>query len=343
MAKTTISTSNALTKKAWEEKLFRDAVKESYFMGRFSGSGSDSIVQVKSQLEKSQGDKITFGLRMRLSGAGQTEGGYLEGNEEALTLYDASVTLAQYRHAVRSKGKMDEKRAVFDMDSESRNALKDWGSEKIDSLCFDAILSSPTKVAYRDGGATGAFTVTGTAATAKSALSASYKINVAFIAALNALAKTGQGRTFVPLRPIKYKGKNYYVLLVHPDVAYDLKQDSTLQASWQNAMERGDDNPLFKDAICMWDGVIVHEHENCTIASDAGGGSNVAWAKCVFMGAQSLVWAWGQRGEIVERDFDYGNEQGYGWGMIAGVTKPVFNSLDYGSIGVYLPRTAISG
>lgn len=342
MSKTTFTTSNALTKKAWDEKLFRDTEKESYFMSRFGGKGGDSVLQVKTQLEKTQGDKITFGLRARLSGSGQTEGGILEGNEEALSTYDYGLTLAQYRHAVRDRGEMDRQRAMFSIDDEAKDALKTWGSEKIDQLLFDAVLAAPTKVAYRDGGATGAFTVTGTAATAKAALSATYKINVAFIAALNALAKTGQGRAFTPLRPVRVNGKNYYILLVHPDIAYDLKQDTVLQASWQNAMERSSDNPLFKDAICMWDGVIVHEHENCTKAID-GGGSTVPWAKCVFMGAQALLWAWGKRPEVVQRDFDYGNEHGYGWGFIGAAGKPVFNSLDYGSIGVYLPRTNISG
>jgi hypothetical protein len=344
MAKTTFATGNALTKKAWEEKLYRDVIKESYFMENFSGEGSENILQVKNQLLKSQGDKITFGIRMRLAGAGQVEGGYLEGNEEALTTYDASVTLAQYRHAVRIRGKMDEQRAMFSIKDEARTAIKDWMTEKIDSLCFSAILSSPTRTAYRDGAATGAYKTSTSASTAKTGVHASYKINVGFLSFLRTYAKTGGNRSgmLTPIRPIKYKGKDYYVLLVHPDSTFDLKQDTTLQGAWQNARERGEDNPLFKNAICMWDGVLVHEHENCTIGTDAGAGSNVPYSKGVFMGAQALVWAWGEKEEVVQETFDYKNETGYGCGIIAGVTKPVFNSLDYGSLGVILARTQVS-
>jgi hypothetical protein len=56
-----------------------------------------------------------------------------------------------------------------------------------------------------------------------------------------------------------------------------------------------------------------------------------------------LCWAWGKRPEVVEEEFDYQNEMGHAIGMIAGVKKSKFNSLDYGSLGVYFSRTNVSG
>lgn len=50
MAKTAFETSNDLTKKAYDERLFRDAVKQSYF-NRFMGDNAASLVHVKTQLE----------------------------------------------------------------------------------------------------------------------------------------------------------------------------------------------------------------------------------------------------------------------------------------------------
>ena len=91
----------------------------------------------------------------------------------------------------------------------------------------------------------------------------------------------------------------------------------------------------------MWDGVIVKTHENCTLFSD-GGGAAVKGAKGALLGAQALVWAWGQRPKVIQKKFDFDDQNAYAWGFIGAVTKPVFNSLDYGSIGVYLPRTGIS-
>jgi hypothetical protein len=163
------------------------------------------------------------------------------------------------------------------------------------------------------------------------------------ISVLKTYCKTGGDRTYVPVRPVKVSGKSYYVLLVHPDCMYDLKNDATFQQAMREAQIRGAENPLFKDATAIWDGVVVHEHENCTIAADAGAGTDVPWGKAVIMGAQCLVWAWGSRAEVVSETFDYKREHGYAWKMICGTNKPVFNSLDYGSFGVYLSRTNISG
>lgn len=338
MAKTTFSTSDALTKKVWEEKLFRDMVKESYF-SRFMGSGPNSLVQTKTQLEKSQGDKVTFGIRMRLTGAGITSGSILEGNEEKLSTYSDDVTLEQYRHGVRDDGALSRQRAVFSIDDEAEQALKDWGSEKIDSLCFDAINASPTKILYPDAAA-GNFKVGTVPATVISDMDASSLITPTFISQVKCWAKTGGSRAIVPLRPVKVEGSEYYILLCHPDVLYTLKVDTTFTQAMREAQERGKDNPLFKHATAIWDGVVIHEHENMPIGGSTTGVGT--WGKCVLMGAQSLVWAWGERPKLVQKNFDYENEHGYAWGMICGVNKPVFNSLDYGSVAVYCIRKAIS-
>ncbi len=330
MAKTTIGTSHALTKKLWEEKLFRDSLKVAYF-SRFMGKGADSIVQVKTDLEKSKGDKITFGLRMRLSGAGVSDGAVLEGNEEALTLYDCSVLIHEYAHAVRDKGELDRQRPVFNMDAESRDAIKGWMAEKIDQLAFDAIVASPTKIFY------------GGNATATGDIGSDDKITPALISKVKAYAKTGGARTYIPLRPVSVGGKKYYVLLVHPDVMYDLKQDSTFTQAMREAEQRGKENPLFTGAAAIWDGVVIHEHENIPIVTNWGAGSDQPGAKCVFMGAQALLWAWGKRPEVRARDFDYGREHGYASIAMCGTAKPVFNSLDYGSFGVYVYRTNVAG
>lgn len=310
------------------------------------GDTADSLVQVKTQLEKNQGDNITFGIRMRLAGAGVTNDTVLEGNEEKLTTYSFNTSLSLYRHAVRDNGALDRKREMFSIDDESVAALKTWGAEKIDQLCFDAIgvgsgaTSNPTKVFYRDSSGNNA---AGSAATAKAGLHATNsKLTPNFISALKTWAKTGGARSYIPIRPVMVKGREYYILLVHPDCVFDLKVDSTFQQAMREAEIRGPENPLFQGATAIWDGVVIHEHENCAIATD-GGGASVAWAKCSFMGAQSLCWGYGQRPEVVDVEFDYKNEHGYGWSLIATVAKPQFNSLDYGSLGVYLSRTNVSG
>lgn len=329
MAKTTFSTSNALTKKLWEEQLFREARKESYF-SRFMGKGAGSMVQEQTDLLKQKGDKVTFGLRVRLSGSGVTSGQTLEGNEESLTTYDMSVSLEQYRHAVRDNGALDRQRAMFEIDEESKDALKVWMSEKIDKLHFDALYAvAPTKIFYGDGTSTATVTASG-------------KLTPALISKARAWAKVGGGRTQPPIQPIKVDGKDHFVMLIHPDVAYDLKVDSTWTQAMREAEVRGKENPIFNGALALWDGVVIHEHENVPIVTTWGAGGNVAGAQNVFLGAQALVCAWGQRPKVVSKNFDYENEHGFAISTLMGVAKSKFNSLDFGVVGVYTARTTIN-
>lgn len=329
MAETAFATDDPLTKKAWEEKLFRDTVKESYFK-KFEGEGADAMLQVKTKLEKEKGDKITFGIRHRLTGDGVTGSATLEGNEEALSTADYSILLERYRHAVKDNGELSRQRAMFSIDAESVQALKDWGAEKIDALRFSALTASPTKSFF------------GGTATATAELTADDKLDTALISKIKTWAKTGGNRTQTPLRPVKIGGKKYFVLLVHPDSLYDLKQTAAFQQAMREAEVRGKENPLFNDAVAIWDGVIIHEHENMPIATNYGVGADVAGAQCTLMGAQSLVWAWGKRPKVVHETFDYEEKNGYAWAITAKAGKPNFDSKDYGSVALFVARTRIS-
>ncbi len=103
MATSQYGLNNPLTVKLWSRKLFQEALKECW-MYKFIGTGSDSLIQEKAETSKGPGDRITFGLRMQLSGAGVAGDSTLEGNEEALTTYSDNLVINQLRHAVRSDG-----------------------------------------------------------------------------------------------------------------------------------------------------------------------------------------------------------------------------------------------
>lgn len=340
MAYTTIDTSNALTVKAWSEKLYRDAVLDSYWK-KFLG-GDNSPVHVKSELDKEPGDEITFGLRGKLKGAGVQSGQRLKGNEEALSLYNTKIGIEQYRHAVKLQGEIDLRRTKFNLKSEAKSALTEWGTEKIDSLCFTAALASPTKVLYR-ASADGTFAGTGTPATAKAAMSATNGIiTTGFISALRAWAVSSNNNTRIPIRPIKVDGSEYHVLLVSPNVMHGLKNDSTFQQAQRDAQDRGKDNPLFKNATAIWGNVVVHEHERIPEYTD-GGGAAVRYATCLLFGAQALIYARGEPEKIVAETDDYENEYSIKWGVVMGVKKPTFNGADFGSVGVYIACSDITG
>lgn len=340
--KTTVASNNALTRKLWlakNEQLFRDAAKESYFLPRFGSEGKNSIVYEKKELTKESGDKLTFGIRMRLTGSGVGAGQTLEGNEESLTLHNYSVTMDRRRHAVRVERGLTKQRIQADLEAEARDALKDWMTEYIDQQFFNSLRSTPTNVWYNDNGTP----TKATAAAAKAAINASQdKLTPQLIRAVKTWALTGGNRSQTPLRPININGKKHFVLVCHPDAIYDLKNNSIYEQYLREAERRGSENPIFNGSVAVIDNVVIHEHESAYIATDAGGSGDQPYAECFLMGAQSLCWAWGKREDMVEETFDYGEEAGFALGLNYAVGKTQFNGLDYGSVGVFVGRSQIS-
>lgn len=370
MARTTMTTSDALRKQQWESTLFRDTIKETYFVRLFAGqafqrlesgfsmpsdrdydlSGPNDIVHVKMNLKKQagskskgEGDKITFGLVPRIDPAtnpGVTTGQTLKGKEVALSWYNYSIELARYRQAVSLGQPIDWHRSMFPIPEESRAALNNWGIEKMELLCHQALDASPTKTFYKTSSGV---TSNATYATALAAITdADSKLTPAMVDWIAAWAKTGGGRGQIPLRPVKIKGRDYYVLLVYPDVIYDWRQDSSVQQAWREAEVRGSENPIFSGAKLIYNNVVIHENENVTVGTD-GGGAAVPYAHCHLMGAQSLCWAWGEMPSIVEDDEDYQEDHFAAWRVTCKVGKPKFNSVDYGSVSVVVSRSNVAG
>ena len=364
MSRSVMTTSDNLRKQIWEEELYRDTLKETFFVSRLGGdaytklekgqpfeSSPNDIIQVKTAMEAKgrtktrNGDKITFGLVPRIDPAtypGVRSGQKLKGKEVPLSWYDFAIELERYRQAISAGSPMDWHRASFNMPTEAEAALKNWGVEILDKICFDALaVSTGTPFFYKT--AAGVLKTT-TAATAKTALTvADGKLTPQMVSFMKTWGITGGGRTYIPPRPVKIKGKNYYALIVHPDVVYDWKQDSTVQQASREAEVRGSENPLFTGASYIWDGVVIHENENITVGTDAGAGSDVAYSVGHLLGAQALCFGWGERPSIVEDTEDYQEDLFYAWRMTCAVEKPVFNSKAYGSFSFYIARTNVSG
>jgi N4-gp56 family major capsid protein len=334
MASTYFDTTNALAKKAWDEKLFRDVEKSAFFK-KFMSEKKDSPVYVKSDLEAGSGDKVTMGLRMRLTGAGVEDGAILEGNEESLTTYDYSLSLKQYRHAARAKGGISAQRVPWDVAEECGDAIKVWGSEKVDKLIFDAYFGAATKIIYRASG-DGSLTSGSVLATVDAAISSATNqvITPKVIAAMYAWAKDGGNRAYVPLRPLMDQGRAFYILLIDPGTAFDLRNDSTYMQAQREAQERGKENPLFTGALGVWSGVVIHEHENVAASGTVGHG--------ILLGAQSSCFAWGKRPKTVWKTFDYDNETGAAIDMTCRAGKTQFGSKDFGSVMAAFYRTNVS-
>ena len=97
MADTNYPVGHSMAVQKWSASLMKETLKRTYAT-KFMGTGSNSLLQIKNEL-RDHGYKVTFGLRMQLSGDGIVGDGTLEGNEESLTIYSDSVQIDQLRHA----------------------------------------------------------------------------------------------------------------------------------------------------------------------------------------------------------------------------------------------------
>ena len=110
MSDWTFTTADALSRQSWADKWWAEAKEESFWMG-LGAVGSDEendIIVEFPELEKEQGWKHWFGQVRDLSGAGISGDNTMEGNEEAPNVYDDSITLDQFRNAVRTKGRLSD-------------------------------------------------------------------------------------------------------------------------------------------------------------------------------------------------------------------------------------------
>lgn len=326
----------ALRPELWRKQLFAD-VRDNLYMTRFIGTNEQSMIQELEDLKKEAGSNISFGLGMKLSGAGITGDSTLEGNEEAMVDYDEDLAIDQLRHAVRLTGRMDEKKSAYNMRVSAKNRLADWWAERIDKEIVDKLC----------GNVSSTFANTPTAAAASRALFVGGQSSIANITTANKFdtkmldaAKETAKLASPMIRPVRVGGKEYYVAILHPYSMTALRQDPVWNQAQREANVRGEDNPIFSGAAGIYNGIVIHEHEYIYRTGDGSGGAQVA--RNVFCGQQSGVIGWGANVQWVEKSFDYGNSWGISCGAIFGTIKPIFNSVDYGVITMYAAAAAAS-
>tara|TARA_Y100001963_G_C6790799_1_gene455283 strand:- start:2995 stop:4212 length:1218 start_codon:yes stop_codon:yes gene_type:complete len=292
----TFGTNDDLAVKVWAKKLFVESLKATQ-LDKFIGTTSDSVIQVRDELNKGAGDTLHYGLRMQLNGAGIAGDSTLEGQEESLVTYRDTITVNQLRHAVKVVGNMSQQRVTFDIRAEAQAGLVDWWAQRLDTSLINQLAgnTNPTNTnnIYSGMNAVVAPTVTQTgsvtnylssdyailpadltdAATVTSVDTAEAALSPDGIAAPSTFAfnlrmldkAVIKARTLpTPIRPIKMNGMECYVAFLHPYQVYDLRRN-TAAGQWMDiqkaALQGGQvtKNPLFTGAVGMYSGVIIHE------------------------------------------------------------------------------------
>lgn len=359
-------TIDALRREAWRKELFADVVDDLYFMRNgLMGEGTNNIVQVMNDVKKEGGDTVTFGLSLKLSGDGIVGDSEAEGNEEAILTYAQSVSIDQVREPVRLTGRLDEQTASYDMRKDAKEKLATWIKEYTERNIFMKLggvntltLTDVAGVTYsgRAAWSNSPNIVTTTDEVAGRGLrywrsgSASSGDGLDDLAAGDvftavdiSIAKVKAKLASPQIRPLRVQGKDYYVMFLHPNQVYDLKNvsSSVWAQAQREAQMRGDSNPIFAGSLGIWDGVILFEHEYvptavATAAFSVGGTACAVRAyRAVLCGQQAAVMVNTNKSMFMEEEtFDYKNKVGYCTGIIGGIQKSAFNSLDYGVVTV---------
>lgn len=361
MATTSYGVNHPLTVKLWARRLFREALKATY-ASKFMGTDTNSLIQVREEMSKGPGDRVTTGLRMQMSGGGVIGDGTLEGSEEALTVYTDNLLIDQLRHAVRTGGRMSQQRVPYDIREEARVGLTDWWADRIDTAFFNHICGMTAESDLRYVGANAVVNATSSATTglhriiraaaqaSDESITASGTIfAVSMIDEMVELAKVA-----TPLiRPVATELGDFYVVFLHPYQVTALRGGAAALGTWtdiqKSAMAGGlvERNPIFSGALGIYNGCILHESSRVTKGVNVTGGAGttitatctscMSVRRAVLCGAQAVTLAFGQDNSDeqmtwVEEFFDYGNQLGVSAGCIFGMKKVQFNGTDFGTV-----------
>lgn len=352
MAVTSYGVNDALAVKLWSKKLAVEALKATA-IGPLIGESADSIIQMKTELSKGAGDKITFGLRTLLTGDGVTEGETLEGNEESLTTYSDALLINELAHAVRVKNKqrIDQKRVPFNLRDEAKSGLRDWYAKRMSVSLFNQVCgyTAESRTKYTGLQATIApssgrrLACNATTTTADESLGSSDLFKLKYIDYAVEIAKTSTATTG-PIRPIMIGGEEKYVCYLHPYQVTDLRTDASTAGNWFDIQKAGlqggqiSKNPIYTGALGEYNGVILRSAFDVTQGVNSSTGAAISTVRrAVLMGAQAGVIGFASDKDEstfdwVEELFDYERELGVSAQTMFGIKKTQFNSVDFGTI-----------
>ena len=348
-----------LTPQQWDSDFFSEYVRANRFR-KYMGTDPSNVIQVKEDLTRKPGDRVTFAAARALGG-GVTGNTVLEGNEAELDLRSLTVAVAPLRNAVIVT-EWDEQKSVIDLRNAARPALKTWSLERMREDIIRAFKSVPNTagvmvpwevataaernawlVANADRVQFGASVANGSSGVVATALATIDNTADKLSAATVSLAKRRAQMASPRITPTRTREEDeeWFVLFANPLSFRDFANDPVVTQANRDARVRGvETNPLFTGGSLVWDGVIVREIPEMglpRVASStsigqvggilAGAGTGAIDVGFNFLcGAQALGVAWAQRLKTTTDVRDYGFRHGAGVQEIRGIEKLMFGT-----------------
>lgn len=336
MTDTTAAT--GLTVQQFDDKFFVEHVQQNIFAPEM-GSNENAIIQVKEDLTKKKGDSLTFALVNRLTGAGVTNDGTLEGNEEDLDSRSHKLTIMERAHAVRS-GRWNNQISAIDLRQAAKVALKTWAMENTRDRIIEA-LGSINGVAYGSAtetqkdawlvdnadrvlfGDAKANNAANDHSAALATITTSMTFGVAEAKLMKRIARTASPK----IRPVmsESSGRFYYTCYLPSLLFRDLSSDPVITAAQREVSLKMENERLFKGGDIVYDGIIFKEIEDIAVLEGVGNtGADVAPA--YLCGAQAIGYGVAERWKTAEELFDYGRKKGCAIMEMGGFDKLTFGS-----------------
>lgn len=344
MAATTYLVGDSESVKRWEPALNREVLKKT-LVGKWQSTSSSSPIQIKDEVQKGAGDRITIILRMQGSGDGRVGDDTLVGHGESITTHTQNILIDQLRHMFEDSGKMSDQRVSFNVQRESKDALADWWADRMDTILLLHLCGYDVETRATHNGAntivapsSGRILRADRNSTDEALTSATDDIFVVSDVDL----MVNQAQIVSPaIRPVSIDGKDHYIMVLHPNQVRSLRDSDSVWFGLMLAAIQGgkvSDNPIFTGALGVYDNVVFYSdsripqgvHSSTTTAV-----SNTR--RAVLLGAQSACVAYGRgngpnRYNWFEDRYDMGNKYRVSAGAIFGVVKSIFNSVDLSTI-----------
>lgn len=348
MATTSFGLNDAMTVKLWS-KLLATAEREYVDIAPLMGDDENSIIQVKTETKKGAGDRVTFGLRARLTGAGKSENETAEGQGEALSIYSDSVVINELGHVVgvKSQNTIDAQRVPFDLRAQAKDGLAEWWGDRKSVSFFNQVCGYTVQTDVKFTGMNAVTAPAGTvrqifagSASNDQGLTNSDKFTLDLIDQAVEAAKVGNNM----IRPVTISGQKKYVCYVHPYQVTAMRTNSGT-GQWQDiqkaALSGGDitKNPIYTGALGEYNSVILRSSQDVTEGVHSSAGTaDTDTRRAVLLGAQAAVCAYGQNNSGPskyrwnEELLDHKRQLEVSAWSIWGLKKTVFNSADFGTV-----------
>jgi N4-gp56 family major capsid protein len=360
MALKEFAVNDPMAVKLYSRKLTLELLKETEIATYIGKDPDTALFTLHDDMSKGPGDQVTFPLFMNITGPPIQGDDILEGNEQQITHYTASLLINQLRNAVKSAGKMSEQRVPFSVRDVCKRLLKNYWSDYMAKAMFyqlcgytaedDTRLTGNNAVV---GPTSGTNWIWSGGAGADASIDSSDIFSLADIDTCMEMAKT-MSPAIRPIQlPRNVEGSDkMYVIFIHPYQLTSLRKSAVSAGSWfdiqKAAMQGGQitKNPIFTGAAGFYNGTLIKVDSRIpngiTAATDLAISTT---RRAVFCGAQAGAIAFGQ-GNSPGKFFwheeltDYKNSLGVACGTIVGIKKVQYNSADYGTIVVSSYATA---